>query len=316
MARGVEGCGVQKFHVMVLLAGLVCFSSCEREKEVPKAVGVREDGVMDIKVMSFNIRYENRQDSGIRSWAERVIGVVETVRGEKVDVLGIQEGLHGQVADLRASLMDYHFAGVGRDDGKRAGEYAGLFFRRDRFEKDEKKSGMIWLSATPDVPGSKTWGNGITRISNWVRLTDRVSGKAVWVVNVHLDNRSQESKEKGIHLMVEKLMAMNPDGEPVIWMGDFNAIEGNEVLRFLSGKSSGIPRVAGFDGLVETYDALHPGVKIRGSVNFWRNDPELQWKLDHILVSKDAEILEARVLRTGEPYTSDHFPVVARVVWR
>jgi endonuclease/exonuclease/phosphatase family metal-dependent hydrolase len=42
----------------------------------------------------------------------------------------------------------------------------------------------------------------------------------------------------------------------------------------------------------------------------------VKWKLDHIFVSKDAEILEARVLRSGEPYISDHFPVVARVRWK
>ena len=306
---------MRKVFGIVLVACLGALVSCEREKEIPKAAAVREDGVMEIKVMSFNIRYENENDRGIRSWAERVIGVVGAVRGEKVDLLGIQEGLHGQVADLRASLMDYHFAGVGRDDGKRAGEYAGLFFRRDRFEKDEENSGMIWLSATPEVAGSMTWGNGIPRIANWVRLVDRVSGRALWVVNVHLDHRSQESKEKGIRLMAEKLVELNVDDEPVVWMGDFNATEGNEVIRFLNGKESGIPKVAGFEGLVETYDRLYPREKIRGSVNFWRNDPELQWKLDHIFVSKDAEILEARVMRHGEPYISDHFPVVARVRW-
>ena len=175
---------------------------------------------------------------------------------------------------------------------------------------------MIWLSATPEVPGSMTWGNEIPRIANWVRLVDRVSGQALWVVNVHLDHRSQESKEKGIRLMAEKLVEINSDSEPVVWMGDFNATEGNNVIRFLSGKNSQIPKVDGFDGLVETYDSLHPGVKVRGSVNFWRNDPNLQWKLDHILVSNDAEILEARVMRHGEPYISDHFPVVARVRWK
>ncbi len=309
-------CRVRKMIGAGVVAGLLALVSCKKEKEVPKAVGVREDGVLELNVMSFNIRYENGKDRGMRSWAERVVGVVGAVRGEKVDVLGIQEGLHGQVADLRASLMDYHFAGVGRDDGKKAGEYAGLFFRRDRFEKDEKKSGMIWLSATPDVPGSKTWGNGIPRIANWVRLIDRASGKALWVVNVHLDHRSQESKEKGIRLMAEKLGAMNPGGEPVVWMGDFNATEGNNVIRFLSGRSAEIPKVDGFAGLVETFAAANPGVRSKGSVNFWRNDPDLDWKLDHIFVSKDAEILEARVMRSGEPYLSDHFPVVARVRWR
>ncbi len=302
--------------ILGAIAFFLVLVSCEKQKEIPKAVGVRADGVMELNVMSFNIRYENDKDRGIRAWTERVVGVVEAVRGERVDLLGIQEGLHGQVADLRASLMDYHFSGAGRDDGKRTGEYAGLFFRRDRFEKDEENSGMIWLSATPEVPGSKTWGNGIPRVANWVRLIDRVSGKGLWVVNVHLDHRSQESKEKGVRLMAEKLVGMNPDGEPVVWMGDFNATEGNNVIRFLSGKNSEIARVDGFGGLVETFEAANPGVRSKGSVNFWRSDPKLDWKLDHILVSRDAEILEARVMRHGEPYLSDHFPVVARVRWR
>ena len=99
-------------------------------------------------------------------------------------------------------------------------------------------------------------------------------------------------------------------------MGDFNATESNEVIRFLSGGKSRIPEVPGFGGLVETFGSLHPNTKIRGSVNFWRNDPRLQWKLDHIFVSDDATVLEARVLRHGEPYLSDHFPVVARVLWK
>lgn len=120
----------------------------------------------------------------------------------------------------------------------------------------------------------------------------------------------------GIRLMAEKLVKMNPYGEPVVWMGDFNATEDNPVIRFLSGKGSKIRGVDGFIGLNETFENLHPGVASLGSVNFWQNPPTRNWKLDHILVSKDAEVLEARVMRSGEPYLSDHFPVVARVRWQ
>ena len=300
--------------VVGMVVGMVV--GCERREEVRRAVGVREDGVMEVKVMSFNIRYENAQDEGVRAWASRVVGVVGAVRGEGVDVLGMQEGLHGQVADLRASLSEYDFAGVGRDDGRRGGEYAGIFFRRDRFEKDEGRSGMIWLSETPEVAGSKSWGNEITRMASWVRLVDRVSGRVLWVVNLHLDHRSQESKERGVRLMVERLVGLNGEGDAVVWMGDFNATEGNEVIRFLGGRDSKIPRVEGFAGFVETYAEGHPRERVPGSVNFWRSDPKLQWKLDYIFVSKGGEVVEARVMRTEEPYLSDHFPVVARVRWR
>lgn len=296
---------------ILMVFWLVC--GCERKREVPRAVAVSEDGAMVVKAMTVNLRYENSGDIGRRAWAQRVIGMVRMLRGQDPDVFGVQEGLHGQVADLRASLPDYGFEGLGRSDGVRTGEYTALFFRSDRFEKDEEKSGMIWLSATPEKPGSMTWGNGIPRVATWVRLVDRSSGQGLWVVNMHLDHQNQPSREKGVRLMVERLVKMNPGSEPVVWMGDFNAVEGNPALEFLGGKKSAIPAVEGFGGLVETFDELNAGEKKRGTLHFWMSDPNRQWKVDHILISKGGEVLESGILRSGEPYVSDHFPVTARV---
>lgn len=298
---------------MGIAAALWLLSGCEREKRVPKAVAVSEDGAMEVKAMTFNIRYENGEDKGRRSWGGRVVGIVKMLRTEQPDFLGIQEGLHGQVADLRASLMEYGFVGTGRSDGQREGEYSGIFYQRDRFAVDGEKSGMIWLSDTPEKPGSMTWGNGIPRVATWARLLDRASGQGIWVVNMHLDHRNQPSREKGVRLMMEKLVAMNRDGDPVVWMGDFNAVEGNPAVSFLAGKRSSIPAVKGFDGMVETYDALNAGVKERGTLHFWMSDPNRQWKVDHIFISKGGEVLRSGVLRGGEPYLSDHFPVTARI---
>ena len=298
---------------MGIAAVLWLVAGCEKEKRVPRAVAGSVDGAMEVKAMTFNIRYENRDDKGRRSWAERVVGVVKMLRVEQPDLLGVQEGLHGQVADLRASLPEYGFAGTGRSDGQREGEYSGIFYARDRFEKDEAKSGMIWLSDTPEKPGSMTWGNEIPRVATWVRLLDRASGQALWVVNMHLDHRNQPSREKGVRLMAERLAAMNRDADPVVWMGDFNAVEGNPAVAFLAGQRSSIPAVKGFGGMVETYDALNAGVKERGTLHFWMSDPNRQWKVDHIFISKGGEVLRSGILRGGEPYLSDHFPVTARI---
>jgi len=300
-------------RLMGIAAAIWLSTGCEGEKQVPKAVAVSEDGAMEVNAMTFNIRYENGAESGRRSWGERVVGIVKMLRVEQPDVLGIQEGEHGQVADLRASLSDYGFMGTGRSDGKRKGEYAGIFYNRDRFELDGGKSGMIWLSDTPEKPGSKTWGNSFPRVATWVRLTDRASGQALWAVNMHLDHKNQPSREKGVRLMAERLVAMNPHGEPVVWMGDFNAVEGNAALAFLAGKRTSIPAVKGFNGMVETFDALNAGVRERGTLHFWMSDPNRQWKVDHIFISKGGEVLRSGILRGGEPYLSDHFPVTARV---
>ncbi|MFD2258055.1 endonuclease/exonuclease/phosphatase family protein [Luteolibacter algae] len=289
-------------------------SGCEkRQREIPKAVPLSEDGSMELKLMTFNLRYENAEEVGRRAWSERVVGIVGSIREQKPDILGIQEGLHGQVADLRISLPDYAFSGVGRDDGKRSGEYAGIFFNKDRFEKDDGRSGMVWLSDTPEVPGSKSWGNRIPRIATWVLLTDRSSGQRFWAINMHLDHKSQVSREKGVRLMARKLSEMNSSRDPVVWMGDFNAVENNQALRFLSGKSSEIEKVSDFPDLRETFAALHPNESKRGTLHFWMSDPNRQWKVDHIFVSKEASVLEAKIVRSGEPYLSDHFPVTARV---
>jgi len=284
---------------------------CERDDEVPKAVAVREDGVMELNLMTFNLRYENRNETGRRSWSRRVPGIVKMIWRERPDVFGIQEGLHGQLADLRVSLPEYSFVGGGRKDGKRSGEYAGIFFRKDRFEQDG--SGMFWLSATPEKAGSVSWGNEIPRVATWVRLLDRVSGQAVWVVNMHLDHRSQPSREKGVKLVAERLVEMNASGDPLVWMGDFNATEQNSAVRFIKGDERTLGRVESFEGMTETYDVLNAGERKRGTLHFWMSDPNRQWKVDHIFISKGGEVLESGILRTGEPYLSDHFPVTARV---
>ena len=296
-----------------IAAALWLLSGCEREKRVPRAIAVSEDGAMVVKAMTFNIRYENDGDKGRRSWAERVVGIVKMLRVEQPDFLGIQEGMHGQVADLRASMSDYGFVGMGRSDGKREGEYSGIFYQRDRFAVDGDKSGMIWLSATPDKVGSMTWGNEIPRVATWVRLLDRASGQGIWVVNMHLDHRNQPSREKGVRLMAESLVKMNSNDDPVVWLGDFNAVEGNPAVLFLAGKRTLIPAVQGFDGMVETFDALNAGEKKRGTLHFWMSDPSRQWKVDHIFISKGGAVLRSGVLRGGEPYLSDHFPVTAKV---
>jgi endonuclease/exonuclease/phosphatase family metal-dependent hydrolase len=43
------------------------------------------------------------------------------------------------------------------------------------------------------------------------------------------------------------------------------------------------------------------------------NDVNRQWKVDHIFVSKQAKVMESKIVKSGEPYLSDHFPVKARV---
>ncbi|MGD7651754.1 MAG: endonuclease/exonuclease/phosphatase family protein [Verrucomicrobiales bacterium] len=289
---------------LVAAAGLVVsLGSCGRREDPPKAVAVAEDGRMELKLMTFNLRYENSGDSGRRAWRERVMQVVRVVMDERPDVLGVQEGLHGQVADLRASLPGYGFYGVGRDDGKRRGEYAALFFRKDRFEVDGEQCGTLWLSATPELAGSATWGNELPRVATWVRLVDRSNGRGLTVFNTHWDHRHQGSREKAAGLLRERIAALG-DG-PVVVMGDFNA----------TGRNPALGRLTDGGALVETFQALRPDEADRTTLHFWKGSRSGRLKVDHILVSAGAEVVEAAIRDGDVPLVSDHFPVTARVIF-
>ena len=205
--------------LIVLLA--ISATACHRARALgpPKAVPVVENGRMELKLMTFNVRYENAGDVDSRSWAKRVVGAVRMIREEAPDVIGVQEALHGQAADLWASLPDYEFFGTGRDDGKREGEYSGIFYRRDRFEADVSDSGTFWLSDTPEKPGSRTWGNTIPRVAAWIKLTDRSTGRAFYFFNTHWDHRDQPSREKAALLIARRIDARKSPELPVILLG-------------------------------------------------------------------------------------------------
>jgi endonuclease/exonuclease/phosphatase family metal-dependent hydrolase len=182
---------------------LMALPVCRRPAPTPKAVPIAADGALGLTVASFNLRYENPAERDWRAWSRRIDRVVRSIRTIDPDVLGIQEALHGQAADLRASLPDYEFHGIGRDDGQRAGEYSAILFRRDRFEWHD--GGTFWLSDTPERPGSMSWGNGIPRLTTWVRLIDRASGRPFHIFNTHWDHRSQISREHAAPLIAQRL---------------------------------------------------------------------------------------------------------------
>ncbi len=89
-----------------------------------------------LNVMTFNIRYDN-PDDGENAWLYRKSYVAEMIKKNDVDILGIQEGLKQQVDYLAEKLSGYSYIGIGRDDGKEAGEYSAVFL---------KKTGLISLN--------------------------------------------------------------------------------------------------------------------------------------------------------------------------
>jgi len=262
-----------------------------------------------LTVMSFNIRYGTAND-GENRWANRRALLFDVIRDADVDLIGLQEALDFQIDEIIEAVPGYAALGVGRDDGRRAGEYAAILFRASRFRVD--RSGTFWFSDTPEVVASRSWGNAITRIATWARLVDRAGG-AVWHFNVHLDHQSQPSRERSTELLARRLAARKPAGEPVVVTGDFNAGEGNAaVVSLVAGPPDRPGR------LVDTFRVLHPGERTVGTFTGFSRDASGGDKIDYIFVEPGTEILSAAILRTSRDgrFPSDHFPVTATVRFR
>ena len=254
-----------------------------------------------LMTMSFNIRYGTAND-GENRWPVRRDFLIDVMREQAADVVGLQEALDFQIDEITAALPVYGVIGVGRDDGARKGEYTAILFRRDRFQISD--AGTFWFSDTPDVIASKSWGNRITRICTWARLVDR-DGRAFWHYNVHLDHESQPSRERSAALLRKRIDERRLPQEPVVVTGDFNAGEQNPaVVAMLAGGA-----------LVDTFRVRFPTEKVAGTFSGFDPAKTEGEKIDYVFVPAGAEVLRAEIVRTTRngKVPSDHFPVVAQI---
>ena len=103
-----------------------------------------------ITVASYNLRNANGGDSiNGNGWGQRYPYIAQIVQFHGFDIFGTQEGKYSQLQDLRQAMPGYDYIGVGRDDGKRAGEHSAIFYRTDKFEVLEH--GDFWLSEITDL---------------------------------------------------------------------------------------------------------------------------------------------------------------------
>jgi endonuclease/exonuclease/phosphatase family metal-dependent hydrolase len=279
---------------LALAASLACQSVSLHATQAPAPLGE------PLVVMSFNIRYGTASD-GENRWANRRELLFDVMRQTDADLIGLQEALDGQMREILAAVPGYGVVGVGRDDGRTRGEYAAILFRTSRFHVSD--AGTFWFSDTPDVVASRSWGNTITRICTWARLVDR-DGRAFWHYNVHLDHQSQPSRERSAMLLVERIAARRPAGEPVIVTGDFNAGEDNRALNTMF--------TAGF---ADTFRVKHPDANEVGTFTGFDLKATTGPKIDYVLVPPGTDVTDATIVRTsrGGRYPSDHLPVTARL---
>lgn len=255
-----------------------------------------------MNVASFNLRYDNPQD-GPNAWPARKEMVKALIRYHEFDIVGTQEGLAGQVADL-ATMEEFDHVGVGRDDGKQAGEHSAIFFRKSRFALLDK--GDFWLSETPDRPSLGWDATCCHRIVSWARLRERASGRVLYVFSAHFDHEGVVARRASADLLLRKIAEISR-GEPAICMGDFNSTPDTPQMQAME------------ETMRDAYQTSRmPPYGPVGTYNGFRFDAPMRDRIDYVFVDRHFEVLTYAALSDSLQgrYPSDHHPVVARVIFR
>lgn len=259
-----------------------------------------------LNVMTFNIRLNTPQDS-LNAWPHRADRASSQILFHEAHIVGVQEALHNQMQDLDRALMKYKYAGGGRDDGKEKGEYSAIFFDTTRLQMLQTQT--FWLSQTPHVPGSKGWDAAYTRIVTWAKFRDKKTKKEFYVFNTHFDHIGQVARVESAKLLL-KFANQIAGSIPYIVTGDFNANPEQEPIKILLNAKDP-------SHLVDTRTiSASPHYGPTGTFNGFHSAEISDLPIDHIFIKHAITVMQHATLSQtwGGRFSSDHFPVFARIV--
>ncbi|MBX9394667.1 endonuclease/exonuclease/phosphatase family protein [Streptomyces sp. TRM72054] len=252
-----------------------------------------------LETMSFNLRFASTTEPN--SWAVRRPVTRELLRRERPHLIGTQEGLYQQLLDIESDLGPHHdWIGTGRAGGSRD-EFMAIFYDTRRLAPLEYDH--FWLSDTPDVIGSNTWGGGSIRMVTWVRFRDLRDGdREFYFLNTHLDNRSQDARARAAALTAQRIAGLDRS-LPLLVTGDFNvAAHKNPVYDTMLGA-----------GLVDTWETAAERGPHYATFHGYRPLTPNGDRIDWILATPGVTVHRADIntFSVDGQFPSDHLPVQA-----
>ncbi len=249
-----------------------------------------------LTVMTFNVRLPN-PDDGPNVWANRRALFVETVAAADPDLFGTQELFQSQGDDIVRALPRYRWFGRDRRGGH-ADEHMGTFYRPDRLTL--LAQGDFWLSDTPDIPGSITWGHPLPRMVTWGRFRTR-DGRRFVALNTHFPYRAEDepARERSARLIAARLPQI-AGTDAVVLTGDFNTTPDTPAHAALTASLT--------DVWQSVLAPKGPALTFHDFTG--KPDRRIDWILTRGFRPLSVETITRH---RGALYPSDHFPVIARL---
>lgn len=196
-----------------------------------------------VVVASYNVGAKSITTGG--SWEARRAAVVETVLGQRPDVIGLQEASQGKLSGQNLTQAEdlvnrlgppYTLANSARYNCKNpttphkcVAKYQGAANSQKIAYNSEKLTLL--------QQGSKKTSSAKTRMEEhryveWAIFRDKQTGRKFFFVNVHLDPGSTKAaramRRKQVGQILDLIKAKNPAGLPSYVVGDFNSHKWSE----------------------------------------------------------------------------------------
>lgn len=263
---------------------------------------------LDTKLACLNIREGSH-------WSDRKGAIVSMINSEHPAIIGFQE-----VKDLdywdhlkEDHPWDYLKDNLSAYTGYRAGtDNCHTPFLYDSSILTVTGTGCFWLRDNYSTAGD-SW-DGYVRSVTYATVYNKNSKKYYFFVNTHLPLTS-DGQVNAMNLLESRISALNTKNYPVILMGDFNTVFGNDdafgsIKTWMNNtrySATSVYSTANRD--LYTYNAFGDSSKARN-------------KVDHIWVSKSVKTLYYVTLTqavhdyggyntNGEKFLSDHYPIIA-----
>lgn len=256
-----------------------------------------------LNVMTFNIRMDTPND-GPNQWKFRKEHCAALIQYQAADFIGMQEAFIHQIKDLQGLMPQYRWFGLGRDDGKEAGEFSPLFYQANKFKL--LKQATFWLSDSCDKV-SFGWDAACRRVVTWGHFKSLKTGKDFFVFNTHFDHMGKVARRESAHLVLRKIQEI-AGKKPVILLGDFNATPEDEPIQILRQAQGALALTdsetiskAGHYGPYSTFNAF--------------KEEQTGKHIDYIFVKNGWECLRHATHSESwaGKFPSDHFPVSAQL---
>ncbi|KAK6460356.1 Endonuclease/exonuclease/phosphatase [Scheffersomyces coipomensis] len=255
----------------------------ELEKQLAEDEAQLQAGIKEgkFKVYTHNVRLDAvDKQPGEQPWPFRKNGVIDSILAHDTipTLVGLQEVLLRQLLDIDSGLgSEWTYIGVGRDDGKREGEFAPIFYKPAEWDKG--------------------WDADHNRIVTVGEFKHKASGKTVVYYNTHFDHLGQLARVNSAKQIIE---LVNKNNATAVIGGDFNSEPKSETYETLSQSFADTALAS----------ALKKGPKFT-STTFDKTTTET--RIDYIWVTHDIQVLESEVLssQTKGFLFSDHRPVQA-----